>query len=80
MLDYRAMRLIPLLLLCALTACAPRLSFANEAGGVINRSGSIGTDRAYALATDHCAKLGKISRIAGRDILTNTMRFDCVGR
>lgn len=74
------MRTIPLLLAIALASCAPRLDFANEAGGVINKTGSMGSDRAYALASDHCAKSGKIARITGRDVLTNTMRFDCVVR
>jgi len=67
-----------ILLALALSGCAPRLSFANEAGGVINKSGSLGSDRAYAMMTDHCQKFGKIPRISSRDILTNTIRFDCV--
>lgn len=74
------MRTIALLVALALAGCAPRLTFANEAGGVVNRTGSIGSDRAYALAADHCARFGKIVRISGRDVLTNTMRFDCVAR
>jgi len=72
------MRTIPLLLVIALAGCAPRLNFANEAGGVIHKTGSMGNDRAYTLATDHCAKFGKVARITGRDVLTNTMRFECV--
>lgn len=74
------MRIIALLLVVALTGCAPRLSFANEAGGVVNKSGSMGNDRAYALANDHCATFGKIARITSQDVLMNTMRFDCVAR
>ena len=58
--------------------CAPRLAFSNEAGGVINKSGSLGNDRAYAMATDHCKKFGKVARISDRDLLTNSLRFDCV--
>jgi len=61
-----------------LSACAPRLSFANEAGGVINKTGSLGSDRAYALASENCQKYGRVARISARDILTNTIRFDCV--
>lgn len=73
-------RTIPLLFALALAACAPRLEFANEAGGVINKTGSMGNDRAYTIASDNCAKFGKIARITGRDILTNTVHFDCVAR
>ena len=61
-----------------LSACAPHLAFANQAGGVISKTGSLGNDRAYALATDNCAKYGKVAKITDRDILTNTIRFDCV--
>lgn len=74
----KAMRLAIIASALLLTACAPRLSFSNEAGGVINRTGSIGSDRAYKLATDHCAKYGKIARFTDRDVLTNSMRFECV--
>ena len=73
-------QITPLLAILAIAACAPRLSFANEAGGVINKTGSMGNDRAYALATGHCSKYGKIAKITDRDILTNTMRFDCVAQ
>lgn len=72
------MRMIPLVLVLALAGCAPKLTFANAAGGVINKTGSIGNDRAYALASEHCAEFGKVARITGRDLLTNTMRFECV--
>lgn len=72
------MRIAILAAAVLLSACAPRLSFSNEAGGVIHRSGSMGTDRAHALAVDHCARFGKIARFTDRDILTNTMQFECV--
>ena len=72
------MRIFVIVFMLAVAGCAPRLNFANEAGGVINRTGSIGSDRAYQLAEKHCAQYGKIARISGRDVLTNTMRFDCV--
>jgi len=67
-----------ILIALALTGCAPRLSFANETGGVINKSGSLGNDRAYAMMTEHCKKFDKIPRVSSRDILTNAVRFDCV--
>ena len=69
-----------MLLSLALAACAPRLQFANEAGGVINKTGSLGNDRAYALATDNCEKYGKIARITERDVLSNTITFECVAK
>lgn len=74
------MRYIAPLLLLSLASCAPRVAFSNEAGGVINKTGSIGSDRAYTLAMEHCAKFGKVAKITGRDVLTNTMRFDCVAK
>lgn len=64
----------------SLAACAPRLAFSNEAGGVLNLTGSAGNDRAYALATDHCAKYGKVARIGNRDLLTARMPFECVAK
>lgn len=67
-----------LALTLALGGCAPRMAFSNEAGGVIDRKGSMGNDRAYAMAERQCAKYGKAARITGRDLLTNTMRFECV--
>ncbi len=73
-------RITLLLAMLALAGCAPRLAFSNEAGGVINRTGSLGNDRAYALAENHCQQFGKVARIAGRNLLTNTQRFDCVAR
>lgn len=63
-----------------LTSCAPRLTFSNEAGGVISKTGSIGSDRAYALATDHCSKYGRVARITQRDVLSNSLNFECVAR
>ena len=74
------MRLVIIASLALLASCAPRLVFANEAGGVVKRTGSLGSDRAYALAENHCKQYGKIARIAGRDILTNSIRFDCVAK
>jgi len=74
------MRHIAILFVFALAACAPRLSFSNEAGGVINKTGSAGSDRAYTLASAHCAQYGKIAKITGDDRLTAKMRFDCVVR
>lgn len=67
-----------LLVIIALSACAPKLAFSSSAGGVINKTGSMGNDRAYAIMTEHCAKYGKVARVSNRDILTNTIRFDCV--
>ncbi len=80
MLVYQRMRIAILAAALTLSACAPKLAMSNEAGGVINKTGSVGSDRAYALATDHCAKFGKIAKITGDDILTAKMRFDCVAR
>lgn len=61
-----------------IAACAPRLVGGNSAGGMIHRSGSVGTDRAIALSEQHCAKHGKVARITNTNQLTNTWRFECV--
>lgn len=68
--------------LIALTigACAPRLSFSNEAGGVIDKSGSMGNDRAYAMMSEACAKYGKVPRVSHHDIITNKLYYDCVAK
>lgn len=66
------------LLALAVSACAPRLSYSNEAGGVIDKSGSLGNDRAYVMMTEACAKHGKVARVTDRDILTNKLNFECV--
>ena len=70
------MKGIILLAALALTGCAPKLAFSNEAGGVIDRKGSAG--QGYQLAEAHCVKYGKHARIAGRDIVSATTRFECM--
>lgn len=72
------MRTAAIVITLALAGCAPKLAFNNEAGGVIDKTGSAGSDRAYTLATEHCAKFGKIARITGDDRLSAKMRFECV--
>lgn len=74
------MRYFAPLLLLSLVACAPRAVFSNEAGVVIRKTGSLGTDRIYALATDHCAQYGKVAKMTDRDYLANTLSFDCVAK
>ncbi len=74
------MRIVILAAALAITGCAPKLAFNNEAGGVIDKTGSAGSDRAYTLATEHCAKYGKIAKITGDDRLSAKMRFDCVAK
>lgn len=69
-----------LVILLALSACAPKLHFANEAGGVVNKTGSAGSDRAYAIAREHCARSGKIARITNDDRFAAKMHFECVVR
>lgn len=72
------MRIVILAAALALTGCAPKLAFSNEAGGVIDQQASMGNDRAYALAEEHCKKYGKVAKISGTDIIENTTRFECV--
>lgn len=70
------MRTIIVILALAVSGCAPKLAFSNEAGGVISRKGS--TQQGYELAEAHCAQFGKRARITGSDILYSTTRFECV--
>lgn len=74
------MRQVVLFVALAVSACSPKLAFNNEAGGVIDTTGVAGNDRAYAMATEHCAKYGKIARMGARDTLTAKMTFDCVAK
>lgn len=74
------MRALVMLLALSVAACAPRLHFSNEAGGVVNKTGSAGSDRAYAIATEHCARSSKIARITNDDRLAAKMHFECVAR
>jgi hypothetical protein len=64
----------------ALAGCAPKLQFANEAGGVVSQAGSPGNDRAFALAEAHCEKYGKVARVTAQTIWVKSTRFDCVAR
>jgi hypothetical protein len=70
--------ILPLALLAA--SCAPRLLMTNELGGTINQQGSMGNDRAFAMAEAHCAKYGKSARIVNKTVLVKSMRFECVAK
>lgn len=63
-----------------LTGCAPKMQFANEAGGVVSQAGSPGNDRAFALAEAHCEKYGKMARVTAQTVLVKSTRFECVAR
>jgi hypothetical protein len=49
--------------LLALLGCAPKLAQSNALGGTISQVGSVGNDRAFAMAETHCAKFGKAAII-----------------
>ena len=70
---------IPMLAL-VLSACAPRLILANELGGTVSQTGSMGNDRALAMAETHCAKFGKQAKIVDRTVWVKSFRFDCVAK
>jgi hypothetical protein len=74
------MKGIILLAALALAGCAPKLQFANEAGGVVSQAMSPGNDRAFALAEAHCEKYGKVARIESQTALVKSTRFECVAR
>jgi len=66
------------LMALAMAGCAPSLSGANQAGGIIEHSTAGNRDQAFAIANDHCKQFGRIARISGTDVLDSTMTFDCV--
>lgn len=69
---------LALIALVALAGCAPSLAQYNDAGGVVNQTGSVGNDRAFALAEAHCAKTGKVAVITRTsDALNRRMSFEC---
>lgn len=68
--------LIVLGLTLALTGCAPTLSGANAAGGIITMNGS--KSGSFKLANEHCAKEGKKARVTNTDDWGDTLTFDCV--
>lgn len=66
------------MLALSLAACAPRLHMANELGGTVQQAGSLGNDRAFALAEEHCAKYGKKAKIVDKTVWVKSMRFECI--
>lgn len=72
----------PLILFAALilAGCAPKLTFSNEAGGVVDVTGTAGNDRIFSIATKHCAKSGKVPRMSARNIGSRTVPFECVAK
>lgn len=74
------MRIVILAAALALTGCAPKLSMMNEAGGVVDQTGSAGNDRAFELATQHCAKYDKVPKITKKTDFPHRLRFDCVAK
>lgn len=68
--------LLPLILL---TGCAPSLVSSNSAGGTIALGGVVKEQRAgMKVAEAECAKHGKIAVSQGVNVLTDTMRYECV--
>lgn len=49
----------------------------NELGGTVNQTGTLGNDRAFALAEAHCAKFGKKAKIVDKEIWVKSIRFEC---
>lgn len=59
--------------------CAPSLVSGNSAGGVISLGGVVGEQRkGMATAEAECAKYGKIAVSKGVNVLSDTMRYECV--
>jgi len=81
-----ARRVIVMLSVVALCGCAPQLSGANEAGGIVSGVRMHGllanTSDAFSLADSSCRRYGKIarmdSRLNGRYDPDGTISFDCV--
>ena len=50
---------------------------ANELGGTINQQGTLGNDRAFQMAEEHCAKYGKHAKVVDKTVWVKSMRFEC---
>tara|TARA_R110000868_G_scaffold44407_2_gene148369 strand:- start:217 stop:441 length:225 start_codon:yes stop_codon:yes gene_type:complete len=68
--------ILPLLLLLA--GCAPKLSVANERGGIVDHVSGLTRNSAFKLADNHCRKFGRVARISGQDALQSNFSFDCI--
>lgn len=69
-------KLFPLLLLAG---CSPHLVSANEAGGIVNMTGSLnGQKKAMIQADAECRKYGKVAVDKGVNEMRGTLRYECV--
>jgi hypothetical protein len=65
----------------ALTGCAPSLVHSNSAGGTIALAGVVKEQsQGMRVADAECAKHGKIAVSQGVNILTDTMRYECIAK
>lgn len=71
------MRIAIIILAAVVSACAPHLAGANDAGGVISNHGW-SQARSFQMAEQHCRQYGKHARVSGTNDLEGTLRFDCV--
>ena len=62
-----------------LVACSPTLKQSSPAGGMLKMGGVVqGEAKAIRIAEAECAKHGKVARITGKDIWSETMTYECV--
>jgi hypothetical protein len=74
-----AYRIVGLIILAfGISGCAPTLTGANEAGGMVSHVTGLRQTEAFNVADAHCHQFGKVARISGTDALNSTMSFDCV--
>jgi hypothetical protein len=60
-------------------ACGPTLKQSSPAGGMLALGGLVqGESEAIRIAEAECAKHGKAARVTGKDMLAETMTYECV--
>lgn len=70
--------LIVVVVVSLLGGCAPTVSGANQAGGIVEHVIGLNRDGAVKAADAHCKKYGKIARITEQNTLASTLVFECV--
>ena len=63
-----------------LAGCAPSLAGGNSAGGVIRHVTTFTVVQPLKIATDECAKYGKVAVMKSQNLWNDTERYECVAK
>lgn len=72
-------KLVVLVALLALSACAPALGTVSSSGGIVKNYGWT-PNQALAIAQKHCEKYGKDAVVTSQNDWQDNMTFQCVPR